>query len=95
MAEKGSMATKVRIMKMLQEIRGLADVTNRRPPPRSPALFLIQLRSHLQNTTQPRRKLIVCTEDPLEQHDVPSPVKITHVPAGPTPPVNSLWSSGS
>jgi len=83
------MAAKVRIMKLLQEIRGLADVTNRRPPTRPSGLFLIQLRSHLAHTSQPRRKLIVCT-DAQDLPDVPQPVKITHVPENPacsyTPP---------
>src|SRR5690242_237890 len=40
----GRMAAKVRIMKLLQEMRGLADITHRRPAPRQPGLFLIQLR---------------------------------------------------
>jgi len=71
------MAAKVRLMKLLQEIRGLAEITARRPQPRSPGLFLIQLRSHLLRTTQPLRKRIsVETED---QPDVPAPVKITHL----------------
>ena len=88
------MATKVRLMKLLQEIRGLADVTNRRPPPRSPGLFLIQLRSHLVHTTQPRQKLIVRAEDPLDHQAVPHPVKITHVPERPNPQAEPPWRHG-
>jgi hypothetical protein len=71
------MAAKVKLMKLLQEIRGLAEITNRRPSPRSPGLFLIQLRSHLLHTTQPLRKRI--SVDAQEQPDVPAPVKITHL----------------
>ena len=69
------MATKIRIMKMLQEIRGFAQITNRRPSPKSPGLFLVQLRAHVARTTFPRRKLII----PVVLHglpDIPHPVKI-------------------
>jgi len=72
------MATKIKIMKMLQEIRGLAEITSRRPMPRQPGLFLIQLRSHVQNATQTRRKQTI-TVDVLEAADIAHPVKIRHV----------------
>jgi len=72
------MATKIKIMKMLQEIRGLAEITSRRPTPRQPGLFLIQLRSHVQNATQTRRKQTI-TVDVLEAADIAHPVKIRHV----------------
>jgi len=71
------MAAKVRLMKLLQEIRGLAEITARRPQPRAPGLFLIQLRSHLMHTTHPMRKRIVV--DVQDQADIPYPVKITHL----------------
>ena len=71
------MAAKVKLMKLLQEIRGLAEITARRPQPRAPGLFLIQLRSHLMNTTHPMRKRIIV--DGQEQVDIPAPVKITHL----------------
>jgi hypothetical protein len=69
------MATKVRLMKLLQEIRGYAQISQRRQQPKSPGLFLLQLRSHL-NQPPRRRRLIV----PIQMHenpDIPSPVKIT------------------
>ena len=71
------MATKIKIMKMLQEFRGLAEITNRRPPPKQPGLFLIQLRSHVYHTTQNRRKTI--TVDVLGGAEIAHPVKIRHV----------------
>jgi len=71
------MAAKVKLMKLLQEFRGLAEITARRPQPRAPGLFLIQLRSHMMKTTYPSRKRIVV--DGLEEVDIPSPVKITHL----------------
>jgi hypothetical protein len=76
------MATKVKIMKMLQEIRGFAQITNRRPPPKSPGLFLIQLRSHVSRTPLQRQKQIIpiLLQDPP---DIPHPVKITYVKVNP------------
>jgi hypothetical protein len=72
------MAAKVMMMKLLHEIRGFAEVTNRRPPPRSPGLFLMQLRSHVSHTTLPRpkRSILVDVQDLAE---MPHPVKITHL----------------
>jgi hypothetical protein len=79
------MAAKVKLMKFLQELRGLAEITARRPQPRAPGLFLIQLRSHLLDTTHPLRKRI--SVDVQEQPDIPHPVKITHLGC---PPVSSF-----
>src|SRR5437588_10507189 len=85
------MAAKIRIMKLLQEIRGLADVTERHPTPRQPGLFLIELRSHLTDTRQtwPRKTNVV--EMP-GRRDIPRPVKIKHVE---TPKVGLAEPSGS
>jgi hypothetical protein len=66
------------MMKLLQEIRGFAEITNRRPQLRSPGLFLMQLRSHLTHTTLPRRKRSVLI-DMQDLADNPHPVKITHL----------------
>jgi len=69
------MATKLKVMKLLQEIRGFAQVTQRRPQPRPPGLFLLQLRSHITQTTSRRRRLVI----PVQMHeppDIPNPVKI-------------------
>ena len=72
------MATKIRIMKLLQEIRGFAQLTYRQPQDRQPGLFLIQLRSHIHNATSPRRRLIIPV-DHQDPPDIPHPVKIIHV----------------
>ncbi len=72
------MAAKVRMMKLLQEIRGLAEITNRRPHSKPPGLFLLQLRSHLTRTRFPRRKVIIPI-DVQNPPDIPNPVKITHI----------------
>ena len=72
------MAAKIKLMKLLQEIRGLAEITNRRPHPRFPGLFMIQLRSHVLNTTLSRRKRIIAI-DIQGLSDIPHPVKITHL----------------
>lgn len=72
------MATKMRILKLLQEIRGLAQITNRRPQPKAPGLFLIQLRTHLTQSTPSRQKLVISV-DMQNPPDLPHPVKITHL----------------
>jgi hypothetical protein len=65
-------------MKMLQEIRGFAQITNRRPQVKPPGLFLMQLRSQAHRNGLPRQKLIIpiTLQDPP---DIPHPVKITHL----------------
>ncbi len=79
------MAAKIRMMKLLQEIRGFAEIAKRRPAPRLPGLMLIQMRSHVVQASLPKRKLNVQV-GVLNRADVPHPVKINHVrrdpPAG-------------
>jgi hypothetical protein len=71
------MAVKVQLMKMMQEFRGLANITARRPAPK-PGLFLIQLRSHTQRTTPQKNKRIINVE--IQDHLLTQyPVKITHL----------------
>jgi len=77
------MAAKIKIMKMLQEIRGLADVTGRRPAPRQPGLFLIQLRSHVLENRPSRGRQII-TVDVLDRFEIPHPVKIKHIAPAPS-----------
>jgi hypothetical protein len=78
------MATKVKILKMLQELRGLAQITERRPSPRLPGLFLLQMRSHLAQTTLARRKstIPVTIQD---RPDIQHTIKINHVAPGTVP----------
>jgi hypothetical protein len=69
------MATTMKLIKVLQEIKGIAQITNRRPAPRPPLLYLMALRSKGKPITNPRRKLAV--EAAVIQ--APAPIKITHV----------------
>lgn len=72
------MATKIKLMKLLQEMRGLAELNRRHPAPRPSALYLWQLRSHMAETSHSRRRLLV-TIDLKESLDLPHPVKINHL----------------
>jgi hypothetical protein len=72
------MATKIKLMKLLQEMRGLAEMNRRHPAPRPTALYLLQLRSHMVETSHSRRRLLV-RMDLKESLDLPHPVKINHV----------------
>lgn len=76
------MAAKVRIMKLLQEMRGFAEVTNRLPQPRQPGLFLMKLRTHFSQGALPTRKRVITIEI-QGRADIPDPVKITHVQGSP------------
>ena len=69
------MAAKLKMMKFLQEARALADITNRRPLPRSPMLYLIQLRAQAHEITIPKRRLVV-SGDTSEEAQTPQPVAI-------------------
>ena len=72
------MANKMKLLKMLQEVRGLAQVTNRRPAPRPPLLYLMQLRSQATPEDGPRRRLTVETDSRDGGLD-PLPIKINHI----------------
>ena len=72
------MAAKIRLLKLLQEIRGFAEIANRRPHPRQPGLFLMQLRAHVFNTSQSGYKRMISI-DMQDLPDIPHPVKITHL----------------
>ena len=75
------MAAKLKLMKYLQEARALADITNRRPMPRSPMLYLIQLRSQTHELSPPKRQLVISV-DLNGDSETPQPVKIN----SPEPP---------
>jgi hypothetical protein len=79
-----SMAAKVKMLKLLQEIRGFAEISNRRPPPRSPTLVLTQIRAHGMHESLRRRKLSVTFAKP-PQPDMPHQVKINHLRPDPQP----------
>jgi hypothetical protein len=71
------MATKDKLMRLLQEVRGLAELTNPHPSMREPSpLFLLQMRSHLAETSRSKRRLIVNVDELAE---FPQTIKITHL----------------
>ena len=70
------MAARMKLLKMMQEFRGFAELTTRQPQPK-PGLFLMQLRSHLLQTTTPKRRHRISIQM-LEQADIPKPVLIQH-----------------
>ena len=72
------MATKDKLMRLLQEVRGLAEINRRQPAPKPSPLFLMQLRSHLTNSSRPRYRLNIAV-DANESAHFPHPVKITHL----------------
>lgn len=69
------MATKMKLIKMLQEVKGIAQITNRKPGPRPPLLYLMQLRSQAAEVDTPRRRLAIETEAARP----PLPIKINHI----------------
>ena len=71
------MATKMKLLKMLQEVKGLAQITNRRPAPRPPVIYLMQLRTQNAATQQPKRRLAI--EKGTDTSHVPLPIKINHI----------------
>ncbi len=85
-AQEGDMANKAKLMKFLEEVRGYAQVTNRRPAPRPSVLYLMQLRSQNAQATATKRRLIVVTET-QENAGAPLPIKITHLKTEETFPV--------
>jgi hypothetical protein len=65
------MATKIKMLKLLQEADALAEI-DRRPP--KPALYMMQMRSRNFQANLPRRRLPVRI-DP-EDYSLPRPVPI-------------------
>jgi hypothetical protein len=72
------MATKIKLLKLLQEMHAFAEITRRHPVAKTSPLFLLQLRSHMAETSRPRGRLIVSI-DLKDSLDMPHPVGITHV----------------
>ena len=75
------MATRINIMKLLQEVNGMAQITNRRGQARPSAPALLQLRSikwKPGRATQSKRIIRIAMQDPP---DIPHPVRIVHCPA--------------
>jgi hypothetical protein len=77
------MAGKMNVMKMLQEIRGLAVFGHRRPLPRQPGSPPPPWRSQFARgaASRRRRTIRIAMQTPS---DIPDPVKITHLKHGAT-----------
>ena len=73
--EVGNMATKMKLLKMMQEVKGIAQITNRRPAPRPPLLYLMQLRSQVAPANTPRRRVVI----EAAALTAPLPIKINHI----------------
>ncbi len=69
-------------MKLLQEMKGFAEISNRRPQSRSSSLFMLQPRSPSLRAAPPKRKRTI-TIDVQDRPDIPNPVKITHLRPSP------------
>ena len=78
------MAAKMNMSKLLQEIRGFAELSNRHPQPRSPGLWLTQIRSRRPQAALPKRKLSIRIET-QDLTNIPDRVKINHVKQSPGP----------
>ncbi len=72
------MATRMNIMKLMQEVRGLAEFPGQFPATRGVAPFLLD--QFLPKLRNPRlkRTLRIIVQDPP---DIPNPVKIIHLSA--------------
>ena len=71
------MATKIKMLKLLQEADALAEI-DRRPP--KPALYMMQMRTRNFQASLPKRRLPVRI-DPRD-YTLPSPVKIILLKSG-------------
>jgi len=72
------MAKKMKLMPLFQELKGRADITNRRPTPTATGIYLMKLREQTSTKTVPRRRLAVSVS-PATNGSLPRPVKIKHV----------------
>ena len=72
------MAAKMNINKLLQEILGFAEITNRHAHPRRTTPFCLQMRAQAARLRLPRHKIDIHIEL-QDLPDVAHPVKITHV----------------
>jgi hypothetical protein len=71
------MATRINIMKLLQEVRGLAEITNRHAQGRSGSPGILQLRGIRWKESHGRRRRTIRI-DMQDPPDIPHPVKIIY-----------------
>lgn len=72
------MARKVNVLKLAQESRGQAAVTNRQPITELAALYLLQMRLPKLKIPSPKKRLLVAV-DAETRAQIERFVKITHV----------------
>lgn len=84
------MATKIKVLKLLQEGKVYAQITNRRPAPRPPLLYLMQLRAHPAPAELPRHRLTVETDTKAFANG-PLAIKINHVKSDDSGPSGVIY----
>ena len=72
------MATRVNMMKMLQQARGMAELTGPKPQPRPLGPLLLQVRAPKWKSIGARQKRIIRI-DMQDPPDIPRPVAILHL----------------
>ena len=73
------------MLKLLQEVRGFAQLTNRRPLTRAPVPLLLQWHGPGLRIAEARRKKTIRVHI-QEPQDIPRPVPITYVNQSPSQP---------
>jgi len=83
------MVKKMKLMPLFQELKGRADISERRPATTGTGFYLMQLREQAGRLSQPRVRLMI-TVSSDETRTPADPVKINHIhvsaEAAPTPP---------
>ncbi len=67
------MATKINLIKLLQESRGLAELTDRNPRPRHPGPLCVPLQPVSSRIKRPKKVIHIVMQDPP---DIPHPITI-------------------
>lgn len=79
------MATKMKLLKLMQEVKGLAQITNRRPAPRPSVLYLMQLRGQAPVSPEIPKKRLVINMESADPCVVSFSIQINHVNQGESP----------
>jgi hypothetical protein len=75
------MPTRMKTMKLLQELRGMVELANRQPWPRPNPALMLQLRPPASRKPSGKRRRVIQVRM-QEPPDIPYPVAIRHI-AGP------------